>query len=327
MQLSIIRQTPAVSILLTLLLVSVAFVRFALAPYGDELVAGQIVVPGAWVDGFQSSYPVWGWILSAVLFLMNAIAIGKVTTSLNLYPARTTISIPLFIITACGIFISADSLSVGAAIYCTIQMLRHFGTCYIKGTHLKFALFAGLYAGLAPLFYAPTVAFVVLLPLAIVLFGFSWREIIVMITGLLLPLATTSYIDWLLGGEFLNTSTALWSAITTPTGYTPWASESVVALTMMGLMLFIALCGITTFVGEKRSVAVRPRTIFLFLIVTLLVACAAFALPSATAGLYAMVAIPISTLAPLMLLKLRDEISNLVILILVILLILHSFVA
>ena len=327
MQLSIIRQTPALSILLTLLLVGVGFVRFALAPYGDELVTGGLAGPGAWVDGFQSAYPIWGWILSALFYFINAVAIGRITTLLGLYPARTTVSIPLYAITACCIFIAADSLAVGVALYCAVQMLRHIGISYIKGAHLRFALYAGLYAGLAPLFYAPTITFVTLLPVAIIMFGFSWREIVVMITGLLLPLATISYIDWLLGGEFLATSTTLYEAITTPTGYTPWASESVVALAMMGLLLFTALCGITTFIGETRSVAVRPRTILSFLIVVLIVACATFALPSATAGLYAMVALPIATLAPLMLLKLRDGVSNLVFLLLILLLALHSFIA
>ena len=326
MQISIIRQTPAVSILLMLLLVAATFTRFAIAPYGDELIAGEIPNIGAWVDSFQSAYPVWGWILSAVVVIMNGVAIGKLTTALGLYHIRTTISIPLYAIISCGIFIAADSLVVALATYFTIQMLRYLCGGYVRGTDLNYAFYAGVCAGLAPLLYAPTTPLVILLPIAILMFGFSWREVVVMVVGLLLPLAATSYVDWLMGGEFSTTAAGLISAFTQPCDYTPWASESVLALTMMGLISFATICSIAAFVGEKRSVSVRPRTVITFCVVVLVIACALFALPSATTGLFAIVAIPMSILIPLFLMRLSDDVSNIVIFALILLAITHCFI-
>lgn len=327
MQLSIIRQTPAVSILLMLMLVAAAFLRFANAPYVDELIAGGAALPGVWVDLFQSNYPIWGWVLSGCVVAMIAMMVGKMTSALSLYSARTTISIPLYAIVAGGIFIAPDSLSVALSAYFITQMFRHLCGVYVHGTDLNYAFMAGICAGIAPLFYAPSLTFIALLPIAIFMFGLSWREVVAMVVGTLLPIATMCYVNWLCGGEFPMPAIELFDAVVEPAGYTLWGSESVIALTMMGLLLFIAICGISTFIGDRRSASMRPRTILAFSAVTFVVACATFALPSATTGVFMLVALPISILSPVMLLRLRDGMSNLLIVILLILTILHLFIA
>ena len=139
MQVSIIRQTPAASILLTLLIVVATFVRFALAPYGDELISSGVATLGAKVDSFQSTYPVWGWIFSAVIVLLNSVSVGRTASALGLYQPRTTISIPLYAIVACGIFIATDSLAVGLASLFSVQMMRYLCGGYVRGTDLNYA--------------------------------------------------------------------------------------------------------------------------------------------------------------------------------------------
>ena len=327
MQVSLIRQTPVASILLMLMLVVAAFVRFATAPYGDELLAGGATLPGMWVDAFHSKYPAWGTILSAVVVMFVGVGVGRNVTSLGLYQARTTVSIPLYAILSCGIFIASDSLAVALSSYFVLQMLRYLCGGYVRGTDFNFAFFAGFYAALAPMFYSPALLFALLLPVAVLMFGLSWREIVVMIAGLLLPFAAISYIHWLCGGDFAMPMVALSENFVSHNGYTLWGSESVVALTMMGLSLFVVICAILSFFGDKRTVALRQRTILAFYIVVFVVACAAFALPSATTGVFMLVALPASVLMPVVLLRLSDAVSNLVIVLFVVLMILHFFVA
>ncbi len=327
MQVSIIRQTPAASILLMLILVAAAFTRFAVAPYGDELTTVGIVSLGEQISLFQSAHPVWGWILSAFLVMVNGFFVGKTASSLGLYPIRTTISIPLFATISCGIFIASGSLAVAVATLFSVQMMRYLCGGYVRGTDLNSAFYAGLCAGAAPLFYAPTATFILLLPAAVLMFGLSWREIIVMVVGAMFPLAATSYIEWLCGGEFLSSAITLFDAITKNSGYTPWGSESVVALTMMGMVLFASICGISAYFGDRRSVAIRPRTIIAFNIIALLVSLASFALPSATVGLFSIVAISASVLIPVGLIHARDLFGNILFLALVALMILHFFIA
>ena len=177
------------------------------------------------------------------------------------------------------------------------------------------------------MFYSPALLFALLLPVAVLMFGLSWREIVVMIAGLLLPFAAISYIHWLCGGDFAMPMVALFESFVSHNGYTLWGSESVVALTMMGLSLFVVICAILSFFGDKRTVALRQRTILAFYIVVFVVACAAFALPSATTGVFMLVALPASVLMPVVLLRLSDAVSNLVIVLFVVLMILHFFVA
>lgn len=327
MQVSIIRQTPAASILLMLLLVTIVFVRFTLAPYGDELIVGGVATLGELVDRFQSAYPILGWIISALIVTINGFYIGKTASSLGLYAQRTTITIPLFVIISCGIFIATESLAVAIATLFSVQMMRYLCGGYVRGTDLNFAFYAGLCAGTAPLFYASTTTFLLLLPVAIMMFGLSWREIVVMIAGALLPLAATSYIGWLCGGEFTAPVITLYEAIIGNYGYTPWGSESVVALIMMGVILFATLCGIIAFFRDKRSIAMRPRTILAFNIVMLALSLTSFALPSATVGLFSMVAIPASVLIPVGLVRARDLFANLLFITTLILMFVHLFAA
>lgn len=327
MQVSIIRQTPVASVLMMLLLVVATFTRFAIAPYGDELIAGGAAQPCVWVDNFQYSHPVWGVIFSALVVVLTSMIAGRTTSALGLYPARTTITIPLYVIIACGIFIAPNSLSVSLSALCVMQMLRYLCGEYMRGTDLTFAFYVGLCAGVAPLLYAPAITFIALLPIAILIFGFSWREVVVMVTGLILPLSALCYVGWLCGGAFTAPVLELFKAVGEPSGYTPWDSESVVALTLIGVILFMVLCGILAFAGEKRAVAMRPRTIITLLIIAQVVALATFALPSATAGLFMLVAPVAAILIPFALLRLRDELSNLAIITLLLLLTLHLFIA
>ena len=308
-------------------LVSVAFVRFAIAPYGDELVVGGMATLGEWIDSFQSSRPVLGWIASALVVMMSSVAVGRMATSFGLYRVRTTISIPLYAVVACGIFISTNSLATALAAYAVVMLMRYLCSGYMRGESLNCALYAGICAGIAPMFYAPSAVFVLLLPIAIVMFGLAWREVVVMLVGLLLPAAASCYVGWLCSGEFWTPVTALFEAMALPSGYTPWASESVVALLMMGLLLFSVVCGVATFVGDTRSVAVRPRTIFVFNIVALALAIVAFVIPSTTVGSYMLVAAPVALLIPFLLLHLRDKVSDLIVILFFTLMIIHFFIA
>ena len=322
-----IRQTPVVSILTMLLLIAAAFVRFAVAPYGDELVVGGLALLGEWVDAFQSQHPVWGWVFSAMLTFATGVTVGRVATSFSLYRVRTTIAMPLYAIISCGLFISMNSLAVALASYFVAQSIRYLCGGYVRGTHLNYSFYAGLCLGMAPLFYAPASLFVLLLPIAIAMFGFSWREVVVMTVGLVLPLTVACYVGWLCGGEFMTPVQGVVEALVAPSGYTLWASEPVVALLMIGLLLFAVICGVAAFAGDTRSVAVRPRTIFTFHIAAFVVALLAFALPSANVGLYSLAGLSASVLIPSMLVRLRKGVGDMLFVLFVILMVLHFFIA
>jgi hypothetical protein len=310
-----------------LLLVAAAFIRFAIAPYGDELIAGEAALPGVWVDAFQSKHPFWGVLFSALTVASIATTLGRATSAFGLYKTRTTITIPLYAIVACGIFIASDSLAVVVSVYFVGQMMRYLCGVYVRGTDLNYAFYAGICAALSPLFYAPVLPILLLVPIAMAMFGLSWREIVVMVAGLLLPLSTLCYVGWLCGDEFISPATAFADAVIAPSHYTLWASESVVALMQMGVLLFLVCCGVVSFWGDTHSVAVRPRTIIVFYIISFIISCTAFAMPSATAGLLMLVALPAAVLMPIVLLRLGDRISNLVVIALVLLMILHLFIA
>ncbi len=310
-----------------LLIVAVAFTRFATAPYGDELIVGSTAMPATWADNFQSEFPILGVILSALVVAITSTSLGRTTSALGLYHTRTTISIPLYAIASCGIFIASNSLAVSLSALFTMQMLRCLCGIYVRGTDLNHAFYTGICACIAPLFYAPTIVILLLLPIAIVMFGLSWREIVVMLGGILLPIFALCYINWLCGWEFMAPVTTLYNAVTEASGYLLWRSASVVALIIMGLLLILVICGSIAHLADKRTLSIRPRTIIAFNIIAFVILCTPFALPSATVGIFMPAALPAATLMPVALLRIRDGVSNLIVFILMILMVLHIFIA
>ena len=112
----------------------------------------------------------------------------------------------------------------------------------------------------------------------------------------------------------------------TASGYTLGGSDSVVALAAVGVYSFVMLCSAAMFLADKHSVGVKPRGILMFNIVSFVLACAAFLLPSATVGLFAFAALPAAVIMPIMFLRMRETLSLALYSLIVLVFFLHLFV-
>lgn len=327
MRYSVVRQTPVSALVTLVTVVAVAFVRFANAPFGDEMLLSPAApVLGAYVDAWQSAHPVWGIVLSALLTVLTGVVVGRMTILFSLYPTHCFFSIPLYGFVACGIFIAADTLAVAVAAYLAALGVRYVCGAYVRGMDLSKLLYAGVCIGLVPLFYVPASFVAVMALAAIAMFGFSLREIVVLLFGLLLGPAVVCYVTWFAGGDFTAPLVSLWEALAADSGYSLLGSDSVVALAAAGLLAFVMVCSTAMFLADKHSVGVKPRGILVYNMAAFIAACASFLLPSASVGLFAFAAIPAAIIMPIMFMRVHESLSLALYISMVLVFFLHLFV-
>lgn len=327
MRYSVVRQTPLSALITLVVVVAVAFVRFAYAPFDDEmLLSPSAPVLGAYVDAWQSAHPVWGIVLSALLTLFTGVVVGRMAILFSLYPTHCFFSIPLYGFVACGIFIAADSLAVAIAAYLAALGLRYLCGAYVRVMDLSKLLYAGICVGLVPFFHAQASFVVVMAVAAIAMFGFSLREVVVLLFGMLFVPATICYVTWFAGGDFTAPLVSLWEALVGDSGYSLLGSDSVVALAIAGLLAFVIVCSTVMFLADKHSVGVKSRGILIYDMLGFVAVCASFLLPSASVGLFAFAAIPAAIIMPVMFLRVHESVSLAIYISIILVFFLHLFV-
>lgn len=192
----------------------------ALAGHAAETVgtgrnaAGALAVssPGELLAQFQEAHPVWARWIAGLLMLFTGMSVGRLTVRYNLYSVGTCLAIPLYGAIACGLAVGSDYLTAFAASALLALATKNFCRSYCNGFGFDAIFRASLYIGLLPLVATAAAPLLVLLPLAVMLFRRTLREVTVAVAGLLLPVLTLCYVNWGAGGGFLAPVAELGSA-------------------------------------------------------------------------------------------------------------------
>lgn len=102
-----------------------------------------------------------------------------------------------------GLAVGGDCLTTFAASALLALATKNFCRSYCNGFGFDAIFRASLYIGLLPLVATAAAPLLILLPLAVMLFRRTLREVAVAVAGLLLPALTLCYVNWAAGGEFL----------------------------------------------------------------------------------------------------------------------------
>ena len=167
--------------------------------------AGALAVssPGELLAQFQAAHPVWARWIAGLLMLFTGMSVGRLTVRYNLYSVGTCLAIPLYGAIACGLAVGGDCLTTFAASALLALATKNFCRSYCNGFGFDAIFRASLYIGLLPLVATAAAPLLILLPLAVMLFRRTLREVAVAVAGLLLPALTLCYVNWAAGGEFL----------------------------------------------------------------------------------------------------------------------------
>lgn len=268
---------------------------FRHVPLGDLLLA------------FQGRFPVWAAVAAGVLALATAVRAGRLSMRYGLYPVPTALAVPLYGVVACGIVTEPDYLPEFVASYVSLLSLRHFCAGFRNGYAVG-TFFRGAFClGILPLLYAPALPLPLLLLPAAVCLRRTLRETFVALCGGVLPLAGACYVDWALGGAPFALLRRQWEAFLEPSGFRFFEQGSVLEPVVFGVVLFTVICAIAAGATGLRTQSRKVRGMLRYVLVLLVAVALLGAVPSATAGLFALAAVPAALLMPLALVRVRRE--------------------
>lgn len=304
---NVIRRSPIANLATLAVIVAATAARAHFAPLPAEAFADTPTFLGALLGGWQTMYPVATLCAACAVWFAAGWTIGLVVKVRELYFIRTTITIPIYGFAACGLLFAHDYLAASAASLLFAVAMRSYIDSYRDGYGFSPIFFGSLCLGLLPLIYAPAVALLALMPLAVIIFKRSAREAIVAVAGMLLAPLAVSYICWGAGGDFATPVMQSIEALTAVSGYRFFgavtAGEAVLACTLLALVLGAAFISS----ANVYSMNTRARFITLYNLCAFAVALATLAMPSSTATAFGLIAVPTAMAVPVMLVQIREQ--------------------
>lgn len=270
----------------------------AAAPAPVAAVSG-LLLPGDFLALFQAAKPEWARALTCLLIVVTGIRTGHHTVRYNLYTTNTCIAIPLYGVLAGGLTAGVADLPALVDALVLILALKNFCRSFTTGYAFD-AIFRGaLYLGILFILDPKTLPLVLLLPLAVIHFHRTFRELLVAVTGLLLPLLTLCYVYWGMGEAFpapvfviadrLIEGEWLRILIDLPFGAQLLAGGA-------GLLLILS---VQYFYSDLYAVSSRSRSILVFHLEALLLVGAIACLPGVSVPVFALAAVPAAVLLSL----------------------------
>ena len=323
---NLIRRSPIVNLAALAAIIAATALRAHFAPYPAEACSDAATYVGSALTAWQTGHPVAAASLAAVMYFIAGWVIGLVVRVRELYFVRTTITIPVYGMAACGIFYAHDSLAAAAASLMFAIALRSYFDAFRDGYGFSPIFFGSACLGALPLLYAPAVCLIVLMPLAVAVFKRSAREAMVAVAGLLLAPFAACYVSWGGGGEFMQPLMQSAGALTVNSGFRFFGAISAGSAVLTGYLLTLVLGAAMFCSANVYSMNSRARYITLFNICAFVAALATISFPSSTQTALGLIAVPTAMTVPAMLVQIRDSAANAIYTGLSLLFILHLFI-
>ena len=272
--------------------------------------------PEALLLQFQTAHPVWARWIAGVLILFTGMCAGRMTIRYNLYSVGTCLAIPLYGAIVCGLAVGDDFLPAFTASALLALSVKNFARSFCNGYGFDAIFRASLYLGLLPFVSTAALPLLLILPLAVLLFRRTLREVAVAAAGLLLPAFTICYINWGAGGEFTAPLTALGNAFIAGKPLMLFTAIPFRNLILLGGILVLDLLAVLFFLSDIYAVGTKSRTILIYIISVLVLAAAVLCGPAATPGAVALTAVPSAVLLPFMFVRIHRNIALLLYLLL-----------
>lgn len=323
---NVIRQSPVINLTMLATIVAAVAVRARLAPYPAETAADTAAFLGSALGAWQIQHQTAAALIAAAVWFMAGWAIGLVVRVRELYFIRTTITIPIYGIVACGIFCPHDSLTAAVVSLLFVIAVRSYFEAFRDGYGFSQMFFGSMCLGALPLLYAPSVTLLLTMPLAVMIFKRSAREAIVALAGVMSVPLTVCYVCWGVGGGFAAPLLQTAEALATPSGYRFFGALPAVAAVLAGMLLALVLGAVLISSVNIYSMNSRARYFNFYNMCAFAIALSTLALPSSTPSAFGLIAVPTAMTIPAMLVQIKPHVANAIFAVLSLLFILHLFV-
>lgn len=290
--------------------------RYAQAPLPVELPllagAGEALpeggaMPGDWVNAWARQFSGMAVAATSVMIFWTAFLATKTIARNLIYTVRTYLPLLFFVIASCGVvFSAADPAAVVSALLIMYACADFVALAVAKSRNLHLSFRSAFLLGLSALLYPPALCLFLLLPLSSSIFRRSIREAFVGVVGFCIPLLGWAYIVWAMGGGFATSLVRLFERGFAGAMRFPEADELLIArLAVGGIFVLIALLAFFGFLRHRREMRTRSVRVHAFMFGMLLISAGMVAVTPFTAGLAAILAIPLTFVCPLFFIRFR----------------------
>lgn len=304
------RQPLLIAFPTLLLLLGGVLVRKLGGSFTPEQMVGFQTLPAEWIGWFQSSYPRISWGVWLLCHSVVALTLGRMAIRHNLYAGSSLLAVPLYGVAACGIFVGDNYLASALAALILARAMRNFCVACRNGYAFS-ALFRGaLYLGLLPLITLSAWPLLMMLPLITFLFKRTLREWIVALTGLVLPFGALLYIHWAVTAERWVPLERMSQGLAVDSGISLFADASILLVVQLVVMLAAVLWALFYYLSDIYVATSKVRAILTAHLWLLVLCFASLALPGASVGNLALLAIPMAILLPFLFVRLKRSWAN-----------------
>ncbi len=268
-------------------------------PAGDETMPNTLTPIGELLQSLQSSMPTLSIVMWGIALFIAALDVGRFGPKYSLYPAYTLMAIPVFGILAGGVMVSSDYLLSMVAMMVMLLGTKYLIRCIMRTDSFNDLSLAMLYYGALPLIIAPAAVLYVALPILVLMVRSTWRDWVVAVASLLFPLAAVCYWNWCAGDGFITIAEQIYTSVFTASEFSFFSTLNVAGIVLLGVIIIMTLCAVILIISDKYSIKIKSRAVMRFNAMMLLAVLVMFFLPSATASLFTLVAVPAAMLIPL----------------------------
>lgn len=243
----------------------------ASAVLAHEVRGGEVInMPlGRLIHDFIVAWPVVGLLISSLLVFINALLVTRIVIRNVIFLERTYMPSIVYLLISSGYYnsyLSCLPLIVSLLLMVAAEMI--FKSYNDRNLSTGRYLTIGFTVGLAGMVYAPALLFVVLLPVALMMFRLpNVREWISAFAGWMLPIFFTAYGVWLAGGHFSEIVDTALEAIVTPKPMVPSVQLlTYFEWTFIGCVALLFVLSMITFFSRLRSFKLKQLKAYIFFI-------------------------------------------------------------
>ena len=290
--------------LIMLLIITTITVAGAFA-LGDELATATIATTSPIAEsimGWCVNHPTLTALALIPIFINISLSLARATVRTSLYPNSSLAAISLIALAVMGTAITASYPIAILTTLFTAQCLARLLYCFGPNKRLNKLFTAMLAAGVLPLLDGAMASISIIIFIFITLQRGTARESIIALGGLLLPTFVCSYIYWLTGESFIDTSLNIWHAATNLGDITELVDYiTLPRLILLGYILFMYLITSFYYLGGQTSFNNLARAAWPMLhIVSISSVAITIFIPSAAQSLLCCATISVATMLPLM---------------------------
>ena len=316
MKFNIVKQPIGIAILshLAIVVLSLLFAAEPTALSTVDLTGLELAIAplGQHIAAYGAAHPTWGAWLAGILLFVTATILTRTNYRYSLYGTNSSITFPIFAMVMSGVLYGGDYLSSSLVAMLSALMLQHILGGYRNGFGFDQLFRGAACMGLLLLIEPATAPLVLLLAATAVTLRRTTREMVVMVGGLLLPIATLLYLNWAMGGDFSAPVVALYREATAGEWFGLFDHAPLSDAIFFMVVMVATAIGVLLFLANSYALSNKARHIMIFVSRMWLLSLVVVAMPSASVGLLATVAIPCSLLIPVLLIRTHRSVAQLI---------------